>query len=97
MNIDWSKLGFAYMQTKSHIRYVWKDGKWDGGELVSEPYLNIHIAATALHYGQDAFEGLKVFRRKDGKLCAQGVRPRLQGSKGLHSPLESHRVFLGPN
>ena len=26
-----------------------------------------------------------------------GVRPRLQGSKGLRSPLESHRVFLGPN
>ena len=27
----------------------------------------------------------------------RGVRPRLQGSKGLRSPLESHRVFLGPN
>ena len=26
----------------------------------------------------------------------RGVRPRLQGSKGLRSPLESHRVFLGP-
>ncbi|MBP5672904.1 MAG: branched-chain amino acid aminotransferase [Victivallales bacterium] len=79
MNIDWSKLGFAYMQTKSHIRYVWKDGKWDGGELVSEPYLNIHIAATALHYGQDAFEGLKVFRRKDGKVCA--FRPEMNARR----------------
>lgn len=70
MNIDWSKLGFAYMDVNCHIRYTWRNGSWDGGELVKEPYLNIHVAATALHYGQDAFEGLKVYRRKDGKVSA---------------------------
>jgi len=30
--------------------------------------MNIHIAATALHYGQEAFEGLKAFKGKDGKI-----------------------------
>jgi len=45
---------------------MWRDGRWNEGELVNEPYLNIHIGATALHYGQAAFEGLKVFRGKDG-------------------------------
>ena len=79
MNIDWSKLGFSYMQTKSHIRYIWRDGKWDGGELVAEPYLNIHIAATALHYGQTVFEGLKVFRCKDGK--ARAFRPEMNARR----------------
>lgn len=68
MAIDWSKLGFAYMDTNCHIRYTWKNGRWDSGELVSSPYFNIHIAATALHYGQTAFEGLKVFRTKDGRI-----------------------------
>ena len=67
-NIDWKSLGFAYMDTNCHVRYVWKDGKWDAGELVTSPYMPIHIAATALHYGQAAFEGLKAFRRKDGKV-----------------------------
>ena len=65
-NIDWKNLGFAYMDTNCHIRYVWKDGRWNEGELVNSPYMPIHIAATALHYGQAAFEGLKAFCRKDG-------------------------------
>jgi branched-chain amino acid aminotransferase len=56
------------MDTDSHIRYTWKDGSWDSGELVNEPYLSIHIAASCLHYGQAAFEGMKAFRCKDGKI-----------------------------
>jgi len=35
---------------------------------VEEPYLRLHIAATCVHYGQAAFEGLKAFRCKDGKV-----------------------------
>jgi len=66
--IDWNSLGFAFLDTNCHIRHVWKNGAWGEGELVESPYLNIHIAATALHYGQAAFEGLKAFRRKDGKV-----------------------------
>lgn len=68
MTIDWSSLGFQYMDTHCHIRYVWRDGAWGAGELVREPYLRLHIAATALHYGQAAFEGLKAFCCRDGKV-----------------------------
>ena len=68
MSLDWSNLGFAYQETNCHIRYIWKDGVWSQGELVESPYINLHIAATALHYGQSAFEGLKAFRHKDGKI-----------------------------
>ena len=66
--IDWSSLGFHYMETDCHIRYSWKEGEWDGGELVKDPYMPIHIAASCLHYGQAAFEGMKAFRCKDGKV-----------------------------
>ncbi|MDR0994103.1 MAG: branched-chain amino acid aminotransferase [Verrucomicrobiota bacterium] len=66
--IDWKNLGFSYTQTNCHIQYVWKNGRWSDGELVESPYIPIHIAASALHYGQEAFEGLKVFARKDGKV-----------------------------
>lgn len=67
-NIDWDTLGFNYMDTHCHIRYEWRDGKWGAGELVKEPYLKMHIAASCLHYGQEAFEGLKAFRSKDGRV-----------------------------
>lgn len=68
MDIDWQSLGFQYMETNSHIRYVWRDGVWSAGELVAEPYLHLHIAATALHYGQAVFEGLKAFTDKNGQV-----------------------------
>ena len=78
-NIDWKSLGFKYLDTRCHIRYVWCDGAWDKGELVEAPYLNMHIAASCLHYGQAAFEGLKVFRCKDGKL--RMFRPGANGQR----------------
>ncbi len=66
--IDWNSLGFKYIDTNCHVRYVWKDGTWDAGELVEKPHIDMHIAAACLHYGQAAFEGLKAFRCKDGKV-----------------------------
>ncbi len=68
VNIDWSKLGFTY--TKTDLRYVsiWKNGKWDDGKLVEDSNLTISEASTALHYGQQCFEGLKAYRTKDDKI-----------------------------
>lgn len=66
--LDWKNLGFGYRDTNCHIRYTWKDGKWDDGEFVKDSYINMHIGASCLHYGQEAFEGLKAFRCKDGKV-----------------------------
>ena len=37
--IDWNTLGFRYMDTRCHVRYVWRNGAWDGGELVESPYM----------------------------------------------------------
>lgn len=27
-NLDWPNLGFEFRPTKSHLKFVWKDGKW---------------------------------------------------------------------
>ena len=67
-DIDWGSLGFNYMPVKSHIRATYRDGAWSKGELVTDPNITMSIAATCLHYGQAAFEGLKAFRCKDGKV-----------------------------
>jgi len=67
-NLNWSELPFGYMKTDYNIRCCYKDGKWGELEISSSEFLNIHMAATCLHYGQEAFEGLKAFRGKDGKI-----------------------------
>ena len=67
-NLDWKNLPFGYLKTDYNIRCVFKNGKWGKLEVSSSEYIDIHIAATGLHYGQEAFEGLKAFKGKDGKI-----------------------------
>ncbi|SES96741.1 branched-chain amino acid aminotransferase [Natronincola peptidivorans] len=68
VNIDWSKLGFSYMKTDFRYISKWKDGQWDDGKLVEDNQISISEASTALHYGQQCFEGLKAYRTKDGSI-----------------------------
>jgi branched-chain amino acid aminotransferase len=62
----WKELGFEFRPTNSHLKLVYKNGAWEEPELVKDPYINMHIGATALHYGQACFEGLKAFCHEDG-------------------------------
>lgn len=66
--MDWSNIGFGYRKTDYNVRYTYRDGKWGEMEVSSSEYINMHIAATCLHYGQECFEGLKAYRGKDGKI-----------------------------
>ena len=68
VNIDWSNLGFDYIKTDYRYISKWKDGKWDEGQLVTDNTLTISEGSTALHYGQQCFEGLKAYRTKDGSI-----------------------------
>ncbi|MDI3526017.1 MAG: branched-chain amino acid aminotransferase [Tenuifilum sp.] len=67
-NLDWKNLPFGYIKTNYNVRCYYKDGKWGNLEVSDSEYINIHMAATALHYGQEAFEGMKAYRGKDGKI-----------------------------
>lgn len=60
------KYGFAY--TKTHVNFVsyYKNGAWDEGQLVNDDTLTLSKMSTSLHYGQEAFEGMKAYRRPDG-------------------------------
>ncbi len=66
--IDWKNLGFGYSKTDYNVRSWYRNGKWGELEVSDSETLNLHMAATSLHYGQEAFEGLKAFRGKDGKI-----------------------------
>ena len=67
-NLDWANLSFGYRPTDYNVRCYYRDGKWGEIEICSDEYLKIHMAATCLHYGQEAFEGLKAYRCPDGKV-----------------------------
>lgn len=82
INIDWNELGFDYIKTDLRYISVWKDGSWDDGKLVEDNMLTISEGSPALHYGQQCFEGLKCYRRKDGKI--QLFRPD-QNAKRLNN------------
>lgn len=66
--IDWCNLPFSYIKTDYNVRCTYKDGKWGEIEVTDSEYIPLNIAASCLHYGQEAFEGLKAFRGKDGKI-----------------------------
>jgi len=66
--LDWANLSFGYLPTDYNVRCYFRDGKWGSIEESTSETVNLHIAATALHYGQEIFEGLKAFRGADGKI-----------------------------
>jgi branched-chain amino acid aminotransferase len=90
-NLDWSNLPFGYIKTDYNIRYYFKDGKWSTGELVEDDNITIHIASPSLHYGQEAFEGMKAFETKDGRIVV--FRPE-ENWKRLQKT--SERILLPP-
>lgn len=89
-NIDWANLKFGYMPTDYNVRCYYRNGKWGKIEVSSSEIINIHMAATALHYGQEAFEGMKAFRCPDGKIRAFRIKDnaeRLQSTcRGILMP-----------
>lgn len=68
VTIDWENLGFSYMKLPYRFIAYYKDGHWNNGELTENAELHISESSPALHYGQQAFEGLKAYRTKEGKL-----------------------------
>ena len=86
-DIDWGTLPFGYYPTDYNLRCYYKDGKWGPIEESQSETVELHMAATCLHYSQEIFEGLKAFRGVDGKIRIFRMREnalRLQESaKGI--------------
>lgn len=68
VNMDWGHLGFTYTRTDFRYLSYWKDGAWDEGILTEDNTIHISESSTAVHYGQQCFEGLKAYRCQDGSI-----------------------------
>ena len=92
--LDWSNLGFGYHKTDYNVRCYYRNGKWGEIEKCSEETIPLHMAATCLHYGQEAFEGLKAYRCPDGKVRvfrSDENAARLQSTcRGILMPWHTH-------
>lgn len=62
--IDWSKLSFGYIKTDYNIRSYYRDGKWSEPEAETSEFLNLHMAATSLHYGQEVLKIKSIQRQR---------------------------------
>ncbi len=96
--IDWSNLSFGYIPTDYNVRCAYRNGKWGEIEVSSSETINLHMAATCLHYGQEAFEGQKAFRCPDGKIRAFRLdenAARLQSTcRGIMMPEVPTELFV---
>ena len=90
-DLEWKNLVFGYCKTDYNIRYVWRNGEWDKGTLTSDEMIPVHIAATGLHYGQQAFEGLKAYEQKNGDVVVFRVE---ENAKRMVRSCE--KIFMAP-
>ena len=77
--IDWSNIGFGYVQTDKRYVSNYKDGKWDEGGLTEEANVVLNECAGVLQYAQTVVEGLKAYRTEDGHIVT--FRPDLNASR----------------
>ncbi len=82
-NIDWSNIGFGYMQTDKRYVANYKDGAWDKGALTDDPNIVMNECAGVLQYAQTCFEGLKAYTTEDGHIVT--FRPDLNAERLMDS------------
>ena len=64
-----AKLGFGRVFTYYMFMMDYdRENGWHDARIVPFQNLSLHPATTALHYGAEIFEGLKAYRRADGKV-----------------------------
>ena len=82
-NIDWSNIGFGYIQTDKRYVSNYKDGKWDEGGLTEDANIVLNECAGVLQYAQTVFEGLKAYTTEDGHIVM--FRPDLNAKRMMDS------------
>ncbi len=90
-DIDWGNLGFGYQI--ADYRYVanYKNGKWEEGQIISDPNLVLNECACVFHYCQACFEGLKAYTTEDGRIVC--FRPDLNAKRMADS---CERLMMPP-
>lgn len=75
-----------------------RDKGWYNARIVPFQNLSMHPAATVFHYGAEVFEGLKAYRRADGKVQLfrpiENVRRMNNSAERIRLPLMDEKDML---
>ena len=78
-NIDWSNLGFGYVETDKRFVSNYKNGAWDNGVITDDDKVVISECAGVLQYSQSCFEGMKAYTTENGHTVI--FRPDMNASR----------------
>ena len=96
--MNWRELGFNYYKTAGNVRCIYRDGHWEEPFFTEDEYIDLHMAAACLHYGLDAFEGLKAFCGEDGRVrifrVADNARRMQSSAERLCLPVPPVEMFV---
>src|SRR3954469_802976 len=75
--------GFGTFFTDHMVRIDYANGAWGEGKVLPYGPLLLDPATSALHYGQEIFEGLKAYRQPDGSVAP--FRPDVNAARFARS------------
>lgn len=81
--IDFANLSFLPIHTNFTYIAYYQDGTWGEGSLQKGDQITLDMLSSGLQYGQQAFEGMKCYRRKDGGI--QFFRPYENAKRFIES------------
>jgi branched-chain amino acid aminotransferase len=77
--VDFANIPFGRVFSDHMLVMDFVDGAWQAPEIQPFAPIPMHPAASALHYGQSFFEGMKAYRHEDGKVAM--FRPKLNAKR----------------
>ncbi len=97
-NIDFNHIGFGYVSCNQNVRAEFTNGEWGKLYSTDKETIDMHISSPALHYGTQAFEGLKAFRGVDGKIRIfrpyDNARRMITSAERLCMAIPSEEMFV---
>lgn len=78
-NLDWANLGFGYQVADYRFVANYKNGKWEEGQIITDPDITLNECACVFQYAQTCFEGLKAYTTEDGHIVC--FRPDLNAER----------------
>ncbi|KAJ8769338.1 hypothetical protein K2173_002542 [Erythroxylum novogranatense] len=98
-DIDWDSLGFSYVPTDyMYTMKCVKSGNFSRGELQRFGNIELNPSAGVLNYGQGLFEGLKAYRKEDGKILLfrpeENALRMIEGAERMCMPSPTVEQFV---
>jgi branched-chain amino acid aminotransferase len=81
--VDFNNIPFGRIFSDHMLVMDFIDGEWQTAQIKPFAALPMHPAASALHYGQSFFEGMKAYKQADGQPVL--FRPELNARRFNHS------------